>query len=394
MSSSVIISGARTPIGKLSGELGGLSATRLGGHAIAAALERAGLDGARVDHVFMGQVVMAGAGQVPARRAAVDGGIPLTVPSTAVNQACPSGMHAIVLAHRMLALGEADIVVAGGMESMTNTPHLVPGARGGVGYGDATLHDALIHDGLFCAFDACLMGAGTERDAATAGIERRPQDEFAAQSHERAAIARKDGLLAEEIAPVTITPRRGDPVAVADDEGIRVGTTAESLAGLRPAFAEAGTITAGNASQISDGGAAVVVTTAAIAEQLGVQPLAEIIGHGEVAGPDTSLLTQPSRATRVALERAGLTIGDVDLFEINEAFAAVALASMADLSIPDDVVNVNGGAIALGHPVGMSGTRITLTLAHELRRRGGGVGVASLCGGGGQGDALAIRVAA
>ena len=393
MSPTVILSGARTPIGKLSGGLGALSGTRLGGHAIAAALDRADLDGDRVDYVFMGQVVMAGAGQVPARQAAVDGGIPLSVPSTGINKACPSGMHAIVLAHRMIALGEADIVVAGGMESMTNAPHLVPGARGGVGYGDATLHDALVHDGLFCAFDACLMGAGTERYAATAGIERRPQDEFAARSHERAAIARKDGLLAEEIAPVTITPRRGDPITVADDEGIRVGTTAESLSGLRPAFAEAGNITAGNASQLSDGGAAAVITTAAVADQLGVEPLAEILGHGEVAGPDPSLLTQPSRATRVAMERADLTLGDVDLFEINEAFAAVALASMADLSIPDDVVNVNGGAIALGHPVGMSGTRITLTLAHELRRRGGGVGVASLCGGGGQGDALAIRVA-
>jgi acetyl-CoA C-acetyltransferase len=392
MTETVILTGARTPIGKLSGGLASFSGTDLGGLAIAAALDRAGIAGTDVDFVFMGQVVMAGAGQVPARQAAVAGGIPLSVPSTGINKACPSGLNAIQLAHRMIALGEAEIVVAGGMESMTNAPYLLPRARAGYGYGDATLHDALTTDGLFCSFDACLMGAGTEKYAASASIDRVPQDEYSARSHERAAIAQKDGLLAEEIVPVEVPQRRGDPIVVADDEGIRVGTTAETLGKLRPAFAESGNITAGNASQLSDGGAAVVVTTKMVADRLGVTPLAEVIGYGEVAGPDTSLLTQPSRATAVALERAGMTLTDVDLFEFNEAFAAVALASMADLSLADDVVNVNGGAIALGHPIGMSGTRLALTLAHALQRRGGGVGAAALCGGGGQGDALLLRV--
>ena len=393
MTETVILSGARTPIGKMSGGLAGFSATDLGGLAIAEALTRAGIEGADIDFAFMGQVVMAGAGQVPARQAAYAGGVPLSVPSTGINKACPSGLNAIQLAHRQIALGEAEIVVAGGMESMSNAPYLLPKGRGGYGYGNATLPDSLTLDGLFCSFDCVLMGAGTEKYASSAGLERLAQDELAATSHERAAKAQKDGLFAEEIVPVEVPQRRGDSLVLADDEGIRIGTTADSLARLRPAFAEAGNITAGNSSQLSDAGAAVIVTTKAIAERLGVEPLAELVSYGEVAGPDTSLLTQPSRATVVALERAGLGVGDVDLFEFNEAFAAVALASMTDLSLPDDVVNVNGGAIALGHPIGMTGTRLAITLAYELRRRGGGIGAAALCGGGGQGDALILKVA-
>lgn len=393
MAETVILTGARTPIGRFNGGLAGFSGTALGGLAIADALRRAGLDGARVDYVYMGQVVQAGAGQVPARQAAVAGGIPMSVPSTGLNKACPSGLNAIQQAHRMIALGEAEIVVAGGMESMTQAPYLLLQGRSGYGYGNATLPDALTHDGLYCSFEQELMGTGTERHAAAAGIGREAMDEVAAASHDRAARAQKDGLFEDEIVPVEIPQRKGDPVVVRDDEGIRVGTTAESLGNLRPAFAEDGNVTAGNASQLSDGGAAVVVTTKAVADSLGVEPLAEIVDYAEVAGPDTSLLTQPSRATAKALDRAGLSLGDVDLFEFNEAFAAVSIASMADLGLPDDVVNVNGGAIALGHPIGMSGTRLALTLAHELKRRGGGLGAAALCGGGGQGDAMLLRVA-
>ena len=392
MAGSVILTGARTPIAKLSGALSGLSATDLGGFAIAAALERAGIAGDRVDYVYMGQVVQAGAGQVPARQAAVKGGIPMSVPSNGLNKACLSGLNAIYLADQMIAAGEADIVVAGGMESMSGAPYLLTKGRSGYRYGDDTLHDSLIHDGLFCAFDACLMGTGTEKYAASAGLSRDPQDALAAASHERAARAIKDGLFEDEIVPVQIPQRRGDPIVFATDEGVRADTTAESLGRLRPAFADSGNITAGNASQLSDGGAAVVVTSKAVAESLGVEPLAEILGYGQVAGPDTSLLTQPSRATMQALGRIDKQVSDIDLFEINEAFAAVALAAMDDLGITSDVVNVNGGAIALGHPIGMSGTRIALTLAYELKRRGGGMGSASLCGGGGQGDALLLKV--
>lgn len=392
MSDTVILAGARTPIGRLAGSLSSFSGTDLGGLAIAEALRRAGVAGQEVDYVYMGQVVMAGAGQVPARQAAYQGGIPLTVPSTGINKACPSGLNAIQLAHRQIASGEAELVVAGGMESMTQAPYLVLNGRSGYRYGDATMHDSLTYDGLFCSFHDELMGAGTERYAAAANIPREPQDRYSALSHERAAQAQKDGLFDAEIVPVTVPQRKGDDLTVGNDEGIRVGLTADTLAGLPSAFADGGNVTAGNASQLSDGGAATVVTTRDRAEKLGVEPLAEILAYGEVAGPDTSLLTQPSRATAVALERAGLTVSDVDLFEFNEAFAAVALASMADLSLPEDVVNVNGGAIALGHPIGMSGARLALTLAHELKRRGGGIGVAALCGGGGQGDALVIRV--
>ena len=376
----------------MSGALASFSGTDLGGFAIEEALKRAGVAGEDVDFAYMGQVVQGGVGQVPARQAALKGGIPLTVPSTAINKACPSGLNAIALSHRQIAVGEAELCVAGGMESMTQAPYILQQGRGGYRYGDATMHDSLTLDGLYCSIEHELMGAGTERYAAADGMAREPMDEYSAMSHERAAIAQKDGLLAEEIVRVAIKQRKGDDLIVADDEGIRVGTTAESLGSLRGAFGGAGNVTAGNASQISDGGAATVVTTKAKAEALGVEPLAEIISYGEVAGPDTSLLTQPSRATMVALERAGLSLSDVDLFEFNEAFAAVAVASMADLGVPNDIVNVNGGAIALGHPIGMSGARIAIHLAYELRRRGGGIGVAALCGGGGQGDALVIKV--
>jgi acetyl-CoA C-acetyltransferase len=391
MAGSYLVAGARTPIGKMSGALAPLSAAELGGHAIAAALERAGVAPDDVDHVIMGQVLMAGQGQVPSRQAAVKAGIPMNVPSVNVNKVCLSGLNALYLADQMVASGEADIVVAGGMESMTNAPYLADGARSGYRYGNAELRDAIIADGLWCAFDACLMGLGTERYTA-GSISREAQDEYAALSHERAAAAIKEGRMADEIVPVAIPQRRGEPIVVETDEGVRPGTTADSLAGLRAAFDKDGTITAGNASQLSDGASAIVVMSKTEAERRGVRPLGEFVSYGMVAGPDSaSLLHQPSRAIDTALGRAGLTLGDVDLVEINEAFAAVGLASMADLGLDGGNVNVNGGAIALGHPIGMSGNRLALTLLHELRRRGGGVGVAALCGGGGQGDALLLR---
>jgi len=392
MPGSVILSTARTPIGKLSGALASFRAADLGGFAIAGALERAGVAGDQVDYVIMGQVLQAGQGQITARQAATGAGIPMDTPALTVNKVCLSGINALYLADQMIQAGDAEIVVAGGMESMTNAPYLLPGARAGYRMGNAELIDAMIHDGLWCAFDSVHMGSGTEHYVAQhGGLTRQRQDELAAKSHERAAAATKDGRLAAEIVPVSVPQRKGDPLLVEADEGVRPGTTVESLAALRPAFGKDGTITAGNASQISDGAAAMVLTSRATAEALGVTPLAEFVGFGMVAGPDTSLLTQPSRAIRRALERAGLGLGDVDLFELNEAFAAVGLASMDDLGITDEVVNVNGGAIALGHPIGMSGTRIVGTLVHELRRRGGGLGAAALCGGGGQGDAALVR---
>ncbi len=392
MSGSVIIGGARTPIGKLSGGLASFAATDLGGFAIKAALERAGVTPEQVDYVFMGQVLQAGAGQITARQAATNAGIPMTVPATTINKVCLSGLNSIYLADLMIQSGQADVVVAGGMESMTNAPYLLPDARAGYRLGDKSVVDSMMYDGLFCAFDQVAMGAGTEKYAASAGLERLPQDELSAASHERAAKAQKDGLFDDEIIPVEVPQRKGDPVLVEVDEGVRPGTTAESLGGLRPAFDKAGNITAGNASQISDGGAAVIVVSKAKAEALGATPLGEIVGYGQVAGPDPSLLTQPARAIKAAAEDSGLAVGDIDLFELNEAFAAVGLASMADLGISDDVVNVNGGAIALGHPVGMSGTRVALTMLLELGRRGGGLGAAALCGGGGQGDAILLKV--
>jgi len=392
MSGSVIVGSARTPIGKLSGAFADLSAMDLGGVAIEAALERAGVGPEQVDYVLMGQVLQAGQGQITARQAASKAGIPMTVPAMTVNKVCLSGINAIYLADQMIAAGDAEVVVAGGMESMTTAPYLLPGARAGYRMGNNEVVDSLINDGLWCAFDAVHMGSGTEQYVGqVGGITRELQDELAAKSHERAAAAQKEGRFAEEITPVSIPQRKGDPIVVDADEGVRPGTTPESLGGLRPAFSKDGTITAGNASQISDGAAAVVVMSKAKAEELGVTPLAELLGYGMVAGPDPSLLTQPSRSIKRALEGLDLTPSDVDLFELNEAFAAVGLASMKDLGISDDIVNVNGGAIALGHPVGMSGTRVVITLINELRRRGGGTGAAALCGGGGQGDAAIIR---
>ncbi|MGA2521268.1 MAG: acetyl-CoA C-acetyltransferase [Acidimicrobiales bacterium] len=392
MPGSVVIAGARTPIGKLSGALAGFSAMDLGGFAIAAALERAGVQPGDVDYVFMGQVLQAGQGQITARQAATRGGIPMSVPATTINKVCLSGLNAIYLADLLIAAGEADVVVAGGMESMTQAPYLLPGARAGYRLGDGTLVDSMMYDGLYCQFDHCAMGLSTEQYNKTAGISRQAQDAFAALSHERAAAAIKDGRFNDEIVPVSVPQRKGDPLVVDTDEGVRPGTTAESLGGLRPAFDKEGTVTAGNASQISDGGAAVVVMSRARAEAEGLTPLGEVVSYGQVAGPDASLLLQPANATTTALAKAGKTVKDVSLFEINEAFAVVGLASMAELGISEDITNVNGGAVALGHPIGMSGTRLALSMLHELRRRGGGLGVASLCGGGGQGDALVLRV--
>jgi acetyl-CoA C-acetyltransferase len=392
MPGSVIVGSARTPIGKLSGALAGFTAQDLGGLAIKAALERAGVDAEQVDYVLMGQVLQAGQGQITARQAAMKAGIPMTVPAMTVNKVCLSGINAIYLADQMIRNGDAEVVVAGGMESMTQAPYLLPGARAGYRMGNNEVVDSMVNDGLWCAFDAVHMGAGTENYVGqVGGISREMQDEFAAKSHERAAAAQKEGRFAEEIAPVSIPQRKGDPIVVDSDEGVRPGTTPESLSGLRPAFSKDGTITAGNASQISDGGAAVIVTSRAKAEELGATPLAELIGYGMVAGPDPSLLHQPSRSIKRAVESSDMSVKDIDLFELNEAFAAVGIASMRDLGISDDITNVNGGAIALGHPVGMSGARVVLTIINELRRRGGGVGAAALCGGGGQGDAAIIR---
>ncbi len=392
MPGSVILSSARTPIGKLSGELSSFSAMDLGGFAIRAALERAGVGPEQIDYVVMGQVLQAGQGQITARQAAVNAGVPMTVPALTVNKVCLSGMNAIYLADQMIQAGDAEVVVAGGMESMTKAPYLLPGARAGYRMGDNTVVDSLVNDGLWCAFDAVHMGAGTEQYCGQfEGITREAMDELAAQSHERAATAIKEGRFSEEITPVDVPQRKGDPIVIDTDEGVRPGTTPDSLAGLKPAFAKDGAITAGNASQISDGGAAVVVTSREKADDLGTTPIAELVGFGMVAGPDPSLLTQPSRAIKRALETIDGSVSDVDLFELNEAFAAVGLAAMRDLGITDDVTNVNGGAIALGHPIGMSGTRVVATLINELRRRGGGLGAAALCGGGGQGDATLIK---
>ena len=391
MAGSYIVAGARTPIGKMSGALAGFSAAELGGIAIKAALERAGVAPDEVEHVLMGQVLMAGQGQVPSRQAAVNAGIPMSVPSVNINKVCLSGLNTIYLADQMIAAGEADIVIAGGMESMTNAPYLAPGARGGFRYGNTELADAIIKDGLWCAFDACLMGLGTDRYTA-GSISREQQDEFAMASNVRAADAIAAGRLSDEIVPVTIPQRKGDPIVVSNDEGVRANTTMESLGSLKPAFDREGSITAANASQISDGGSAVVVMSERAVQSRGVQPLGQVVGYGMVAGPDNaSLLHQPSRAILRALERAGMKVDEVDLFELNEAFAAVGIASMAELGITPEITNVNGGAIALGHPIGMSGNRLALTILHELRRRGGGTGAVALCGGGGQGDALLVR---
>ena len=392
MPEAVITGGARTAVGRLLGSLKDLAATDLGGIVIKAALERSGVTGGDVQYVIMGQVLQAGTGQITARQAAVAAGIPMTVPSITVNKVCLSGLDAIALAAQLIRAGEFDIVVAGGMESMTRAPHLLPGARAGHKYGAMELLDAMALDGLTDPFEHTPMGELTDVHNKRLGIGRAEQDEFAALSHQRAAAAIKDGLLNDEIVAVPVPQRRGDPVLFDTDEGVRGETTAESLARLRPAFAPDGTITAGSASQISDGACAVVVMSAEAAAARGAPVLAEVGAHGNVAGPDNSLQSQPSRAVRQALGKARLAVSDLDLLEINEAFAAVVLQSMRDLAIGPDKVNVNGGAIAIGHPIGASGARIALHLVHELRRRGGGLGAAALCGGGGQGSALLLRV--
>jgi acetyl-CoA C-acetyltransferase len=393
MPGSVIVGGARTPIGKLAGSLKGFSAMDLGGFAIKAALERAGVSGDQVDYVIMGHVIQAGAGQITARQAAAKGGIPLSVPALTVNKVCLSGLNAIAMADQLIGYGEFDIVGAGGMESMTQGPYLLPKARAGYRYGNDEIIDATAHDALFCAFDQLGMGAATETYTKLRGISREEQDAYSAGSHGRAAEAQKNGLFDDEIVAVEVPQRRGDPVMVTEDEGVRPDTTAATLAKLRPAFAADGSVTAGSSSQISDGAAAVVVMSRAKAEELGAPILAQIGAHGTVAGPDPSLLSQPANAIGKALGRENLTPDQIDLFEINEAFASVAIQSMRELEIGEDVVNVNGGAISMGHPVGASGARIALHLVLELKRRGGGVGAAGLCGGGGQGEALILRVA-
>src|SRR3954470_14406574 len=392
VSGSVILAGARTPIGRLLGSLKDFTGAQLGGFAIKAALERAGVKPEQVQYTIMGQVLTAGAGQIPARQAAVAAGIPMDVPALTINKVCLSGLDAIALADQLIRAGEFDIVVAGGQESMTQAPHLLPKSRSGFKYGDVTMLDHMAHDGLFCAFDQVAMGASTEKYNSRYGLTREEQDAFAARSHQRAAAAIKDGLFADEITPVSIPQRKGDPLVFDTDEGVRGDTTAEGLARLRPAFASDGTITAGSASQISDGAAAVVVASRAKAEELGITPLAEIGAHGVVAGPDASLHEQPSNAILAALAKANLRADALDLVEINEAFAAVGLVSTEKLGLDPEKVNVNGGAIALGHPIGASGARLAVHLIHELRRRGGGLGAAALCGGGGQGDALLLRV--
>jgi acetyl-CoA C-acetyltransferase len=389
---SVIVSGARTPMGKLLGSLKDLPATALGAVAIRAALERAGISGEQVEYVIMGQVLQAGAGQLPARQAAVGAGIPMSVPAITVNKVCLSGLSAIAMADQLIRAGEFEIVVAGGMESMTNAPGLLMGQRGGFKYGDIVMKDHMAYDGLTDAFDQIAMGQSTDAHNARYQLTREEQDEFGAASHQKAAAAQKRGVFAEEIVPVSIPQRRGEPLLVTEDEGIRPETTVEILAKLRPAFGASGTITAGTSSPISDGAAAVVVMSKEKAQQLGLAWIAEIGAYGSVAGPDNSLQSQPANAIEKALGKAGLSTGDLDVVEINEAFAAVGIASTRELGIDPAIVNVNGGAIALGHPIGASGARLVLSLAMELKRRGGGTGAAALCGGGGQGDALIIRV--
>lgn len=387
----VLVGGARTPFARFAGSLAPLTAPQLGAHAIRAALDRAGVPPEAVDAVVAGQVLQAGAGQGPARQASIGAGLGWDVPTVTVNKLCLSGLTAVIDAARLVRTAEAEVVVASGQESMTNAPHLLPGSRQPFGLGDRTLLDSLNHDGLLDPFDHLLMGRATDEGNARRGISRERQDAFAARSHSRAAAARTAGVFAEQIEPIHVPQRRGGPVAVAEDDGIRPDTTAEALARLRPAFAEDGTITAGSASQLTDGAAAVVVASKAWAQASGVEWLAEIGAPGQVAGPDGSLHSQPSGAIAQALRRSGLSVADLDVIEINEAFASVVLQSADDLGIDSARVNADGGAIALGHPIGASGARLALHLALALRRRGGGTGVVALCGGGGQGEALILR---
>ena len=391
MTKSVLVAAGRTAIGKLSGQFASLSAMDLGGVAIKGVLERSGVDPALVDAVLMGHVLQAGQGQITARQAAVKAGVPMSVHATTINKVCLSGLQSIYLADLMIRAGDAEVVIAGGMESMTQAPYLLPGARAGYRLGDQSVIDSMMFDGLTCAIDHCSMGVATEQYSGGA-ISRARQDEFSARSHQLAAAAQASGKFDDEIVPVHVPQRKGDPLVITTDEGVRKETTVESLGALRPAFDKAGTITAGNASQISDGAGAILVMSEEKCRELGLTPLGELVSYGQVAGPDTSLLTQPSRAIKQALAKGGLDLGAIDLFEINEAFAAVGIASMDDLGISEDKVNVNGGAVALGHPVGMSGTRLAMTALFELKRRGGGTAAVALCGGGGQGDAAILRV--
>jgi len=392
MAGSVLVSGARTPMGRLLGSLKDVSAADLGGHAIRAALERGGVRPDEVEYVVMGQVLQAGQGQLTARQAAAAAGIPMSTPALNINKMCLSGLDAIAIADQLIRAGEFDVIVAGGMESMTRAPHLLSGSRRGYKYGSIEVLDSMAYDGLTDAFDGVPMGESTERHNSRLGIDRQQQDEFAARSHARAALADKAGVFAEEIVPVLVPRRNGEPIEAKHDEGIRPDASVEALSKLSPAFTKDGTITAGSSSQISDGACAVLVMSKAKAESLGINWLAEIGAHGNVAGPDNSLQSQPANAIKHALRKEKLDLSDVDLIEINEAFAAVAIQSIRELDVDASIVNVNGGAIALGHPIGMSGARLALTLALELRRRGGGIGVAGLCGGGGQGDALVLKV--
>ncbi len=391
MTKSVLVAAGRTAIGKLSGQFASLSAMDLGGIAIQGVMGRAGVDPSLVDAVLMGHVLQAGQGQITARQAAVKGGVPMSVHATTINKVCLSGLQSIYLADLMIRAGDAEVVMAGGMESMTQAPYLLPGARSGYRLGDQSVIDSMMFDGLTCALDHCSMGIATERYS-DGQLSRSRQDEFSARSHQLAAAAQASGKFDEEIIPVSVPQRKGEPLVVVTDEGVRKDTTVESLGNLRPAFDKAGTITAGNASQISDGAGAILVMSEEKCRELGLTPLGELVSYGQVAGPDTSLLTQPSRAIKQALAKSGLELSSVDLFEINEAFAAVGLASMDDLGISEEKVNVNGGAVALGHPIGMSGTRLAMTALYELKRRGGGVAAVALCGGGGQGDAAILRV--
>jgi len=391
MTTSVIVAGARTPIGKLMGSLKDFSASDLGAIAIKAALEKANVPASLVEYVIMGQVLTAGAGQMPARQSAVGAGIGWDVPALTINKMCLSGIDSIALADQLIRAGEFDVVVAGGQESMTKAPHLLMDSRAGYKYGDVTVLDHMAYDGLHDVFTDQPMGALTEQRNDVDKFTRQQQDEYAAQSHQKAAAAWKDGVFADEVVPVQIPQRKGDPLQFSEDEGIRANTTADSLAGLKPALRKDGTITAGSASQISDGAAAVVVMNKEKAQELGLTWLVEIGAHGVVAGPDSTLQSQPANAIKKAIAREGISVDQLDVVEINEAFAAVALASTKELGINPDIVNVNGGAIAVGHPIGMSGARITLHVALELARRGSGYGVAALCGAGGQGDALILR---